>query len=197
MTFLLEFGTLALTAIFLENVIFSRALGTSRMLGVLKRRPDLFRFGLLLTGITVLSSCLSYPVSLALRTYEVKSYFRPFVYLAVVTLVYVAVYWVARQYLPRFFARISPHLTFATFNCAVLGTIFLAADQNYSFAKWVGFGLGSGLGFTFASLLVREGTRRLALCDVPKAFRGFPLQLMYLGLVALAMYGLVGHQLPF
>lgn len=197
MTFFVEFATLALTAIFLENVIFSRALGASRMLGVLKRRPDMLAFGLSLTVITLLASCLSYPLSVFLRAYEVKAYLRPVAYVLAVTAVYAGIYAGTRQFLPKLFVRIGRHLTFASFNCAVLGALFLAADQNYNFAKSVGFGLGSGLGFTLAMLLVSEGSRRLLLCDVPRSFRGFPIQLLYIGFVALAMYGLVGHQLPF
>ena len=197
MTFFLEFTSLALTAVFLENVIFSRALGTSRMLGVLKRRSDILAFGITVTCITLLAAALSYPMGILLQGYEVKSYFRPLAYVLCVAAVYLAVYTGTKHFLPKLFLRIGRHLTFASFNCAVLGSIFLSANQSFTFAKSLGFGFGSGLGFTLATLLVAEGSRRLLLCDVPKSFRGFPILLIYIGLVALSLYGLVGHQLPF
>ena len=35
----------------------------------------------------------------------------------------------------------------------------------------------------------------LDFCDIPKAFRGAPILFIYLGLISLALFGLVGHQL--
>ena len=84
----------------------------------------------------------------------------------------------------------------AAFSCAVLGTILIAFSGGYGFVKTVGFAFGSGIGYTAALLLVREGRRRIALSDVPRAFRGLPIMLLYIGILSLAIYGLIGHQLP-
>ena len=46
------------------------------------------------------------------------------------------------------------------------------------------------------TLPVRVEEGRLAICNVPRAFQGLPIRLMYIGLLALATYGLIGHQLP-
>ena len=52
------------------------------------------------------------------------------------------------------------------------------------------------LGFGLAVIIVGYGLTRLEYCRVPKIFRGVPIALIYLGLLSLAFYGLVGHQLP-
>lgn len=197
MTFLTEFTLMSLTAIFLENVIFSRALGTSRMFATLKKGHNLLLFGSLLTLMTVLASATIYPLNLLLQNYSVKTYYRPVLYVLVIILLYVGVYFLSKQLFPAAHAKLADMLMFATFNCALLGAVLLSIDQTFNFVKMLGFGFGSGVGFTLAMLLMREGKRRLALCNVPKSFRGFPVSLMYLGMIALAMYGLVGHQLPF
>lgn len=197
MTFFAEFTLMALTAIFLENLIFSRALGASRMLSTVKQGKSLPVFGVLLTAMTVLASIAIYPLNLLLTEAQIKVYYRPVLYVLVITALYAAVYLTLKKLLPAAHAKLGSMLTFATFNCAMLGSVLLTIDQTFNFAKTVGFGLGSGIGFTLAMLLMREGKRRLALCNVPKSFRGFPVSLLYLGMVALAMYGLVGHQLPF
>ena len=199
MTFLFEFMGLAVTAIFLENVIFSRALGTSRMLALLKSEKNLFTFGAVLTVMTTLASLPIHYLNRLLENLAVQTriWMRPFLFVVAVTLLYILVYLGCTHLLPGLFAKIGKLLTFATFNCALLGSVFLTADQNFNLAKTLGFGFGSGVGFTVATFLVFEGKRRLMLSDVPKSFRGFPITLLYLGLVALAMYGLVGHQLPF
>ena len=56
-----------------------------------------------------------------------------------------------------------------------------------------GFGLGSGLGYLLAVMLVTEADRRLRSEAIPEAFRGLPITLVYIGVLALAIYGFTGH----
>ena len=43
-----------------------------------------------------------------------------------------------------------------------------------------------------AVLVVDEGRRRLRSKDIPHIFRGLPSVLIYIGILSLAIYGLVG-----
>ena len=83
-------------------------------------------------------------------------------------------------------------LPMATFNCCVLGTLLVAASQNYNLLQSIGFGFGSGVGYLVAVLVVDEGRRRLRSKDIPHIFRGLPSVLIYIGILSLAIYGLVG-----
>ena len=44
-----------------------------------------------------------------------------------------------------------------------------------------------------AVLLVTEARHRLRSKAIPKAFRGLPITLVYIGVLALAIYGFTGH----
>ena len=57
----------------------------------------------------------------------------------------------------------------------------------------LGFGLGSGIGYVLAVLLVTEARHRLRSKAIPEAFRGLPITLVYIGVLALAIYGFTGH----
>ena len=48
-----------------------------------------------------------------------------------------------------------------------------------------------------AVLVVREGARKLDNEDVPATFRGLPVTLLYIGILALAIYGFTGHLISF
>ena len=71
-----------------------------------------------------------------------------------------------------------------------------AMAQVASLAQSLGYGLGTGIGFTAALCLVDEAKHQLKRCAVPSSFRGMPVLFLYLGLVSLAIYGLTGHPLP-
>ena len=73
-----------------------------------------------------------------------------------------------------------------------LRPLLVAASQNYNLLQSIGFGFGSGVGYLVAVLVVDEGRRRLRSKDIPHIFRGLPSVLIYIGILSLAIYGLVG-----
>ena len=51
----------------------------------------------------------------------------------------------------------------------------------------------NGVGYLVAVFIVDEGRRRLRSKDVPSIFQGLPASLIYIGILSLAIYGLLGH----
>ena len=73
------------------------------------------------------------------------------------------------------------------------GTVLVERTQSFTLGQSLGFGLGSGLGYVLAVLLVTEARHRLRSKAIPEAFRGLPITLVYIGVLALAIYGFTGH----
>ena len=74
----------------------------------------------------------------------------------------------------------------------MLGTVLVERTQSFTLEQSMGFGLGSGLGYLLAVMLVTELT---AVCAArpPGGVRGLPITLIYIGVLALAIYGFTGH----
>ena len=118
---------------------------------------------------------------------------RPLVYLTCGVLA-MAITWVLLFVLPRRQRQACrAQLTLGGCSTAVLGTLLICANQNYTMVQSIAFGLGSALGYVFIIFIVREGRRRLRSKDVPSIFQGLPSSLIYIGVLSLAIYGLVGH----
>ena len=119
---------------------------------------------------------------------------RPLVYLAcvaVVSLFEFLVLWAARgRHHGGQLLRILPA---AAVNSGVLGTVLVERTQSFTLEQSMGFGLGSGLGYLLAVMLVTEADHRLRSEAIPEAFRGLPITLVYVGVLALAIYGFTGH----
>ncbi len=199
--FFSEMAACALIAMFVENTIFTRALGTSSVLLMLRKKFNLFLFGVILTIITTLSSI---GVSIAqpfINHLEYKSYLMPLIYVLIIGLVYVLTLIFCAKFLKKQMPQIRPMIHMSAFNCAVLGALLLSNTNNViqleTAAGVIGFGLGSGIGFTLAAYLILIAYDRLNSEKIPKAFRGFPITLIYIGILSLAFYGLIGHELPF
>ncbi|MBC8570425.1 Rnf-Nqr domain containing protein [Zongyangia hominis] len=191
-----QFFLMALVAVFTENAIFTRALGASRALIELRSSRSTVLFGAVLTAITFLSSLLCYPANIFLRKLPYYLYLEPLVFVFCIGAVYAVIHLLMSRFLPKAYKRVSKMLPMATFNSALLGAILVALHQSFDLPKTLGFGLGTGIGFTFAALLICEGQKRMELSRLPRSFRGLPATLLFIGILSLAFYGLIGHQLP-
>ena len=196
MSFIFQFLTMMLTALFVENIIFTRALGTSWLFYLTKNPKEILKYTLLLTGVTTLSGIIGYPLRGLLHSHEMSHVLVPIMFIAITAAVYLAAYFVIIKFFPEKFENPGLNLGTAVFNCAALGTLLVPANIRLDLISTVGYGIGMSLGFGFATLLLGYGLTRLEYCRVPKIFRGVPIALIYLGLLSLAFYGLVGHQLP-
>lgn len=197
MELLAQFFTASMIAILVENLVLSRGLGTSTVLFSARGAKPIFMFGSLLTLMTILSSAAAFGVNLLVGSLPIKIYVRPIAFILAMTVAYYIVYLTLGRFMKSTGEYVRRYLGYATFNCAVLGAVYLAVNGKYDLVQTIGFGLGAGIGFTLASLLIAEGRRRVEMAAVPKAFKGLPVTLLYIGILSLAFFGLIGHQLPF
>ena len=64
--------------------------------------------------------------------------------------------------------------------------------QSFTLAQSIGFGLGSGLGYLLAVMLVTEAGNRLRSKAIPEAFRGLPITLIAAAITSLSFMGFGG-----
>lgn len=193
------FFTYAVIAVFAQNAVFTRALGVSRLVKLAEDDAvDSLTFGALLCALQVISALLGYFVNRWCSGMPYWVYLRP---LAMVLcsagaffLVLLIVVVCFRLHGAREIVAVLP---MATFNTCILGTLLISTIQSFSLLQTLGFALGSGVGYVMAMLVVREGQERLQSEAVPATFRGLPVTLLYIGILALAIYGFTGHMLAF
>ncbi len=110
--------------------------------------------------------------------------------MAVVSLFEFIMLWTARG--KRHGGQLLRILPLASVNSSVLGTVMVERTQSFTLEQSMGFGLGSGLGYLLAVMLVTEADRRLR-SEAIRGVRGLPITLVYIGVLALAIYGFTGH----
>ena len=180
------FFSYALLAIFAQNAVFTRALGVSRMVQLVgDDRTSSALFGMMLCITQVLVAPVAFFAGRwFIAPLDNRAQLRPLVYIASIAVVCLA------EHLVLWLLRIVP---LAALNSGVLGTVLVERTQTFTLGQSLGFGLGSGLGYVLAVLLVTEARHRLRSKAIPKAFRGLPITLVYIGVLALAIYGFTGH----
>lgn len=188
------FFSYAVLAIFAQNAIFTRGLGVSRLVQLVgDKRTSSWWFALMLCITQVLVAPLAFYAGRLLAPLPNRAQLRPVVYLAciaVVCLFELVVLKLAKGLRSGQLIRILP---IAAVNSGVLGTVLVERTQSFTLEQSIGFGLGSGLGYLLAVMLVTEAQNRLRSRAIPEAFRGLPVTLIYIGVLALAIYGFTGH----
>ena len=188
------FFSYAVLAIFAQNAVFTRSLGVSRLVQLVgDERTSSWWFALMLCITQVLVAPLVYFAGSFIAPLPNRAQLRPVMYLtciAAVCLFELLVLKLAKGPRSGQLIRILP---VAAVNSGVLGTVLVERTQSFTLEQSLGFGLGSGLGFLLAVMLVTEAQNRLRSRAIPEAFRGLPVTLIYIGVLALAIYGFTGH----
>ncbi len=104
------------------------------------------------------------------------------------------------QFVEMFIKKVSPQLYKAlgiflpliTTNCAILGLTLFMVLRNYNFPEAIVFGLGAGIGFTLALVLMAGIREELAFADIPEPLKGAGITLILAGMLALAFMGFGG-----
>ena len=188
------FFNYAVLAIFAQNAVFTRSLGVSRLVQLVgDERTSSWWFALMLCITQVLVAPLAYFAGSFIAPLPNRAQLRPVMYLtciAAVCLFELLVLKLAKGPRSGQLIRILP---VAAVNSGVLGTVLVERTQSFTLEQSLGFGLGSGLGYLLAVMLVTEAQNRLRSRAIPEAFRGLPVTLIYVGVLALAIYGFTGH----
>ena len=188
------FFNYAVLAIFAQNAVFTRSLGVSRLVQLVgDERTSSWWFALMLCITQVLVAPLAYFAGSFIAPLPNRAQLRPVMYLtciAAVCLFELLVLKLAKGPRSGQLIRILP---VAAVNSGVLGTVLVERTQSFTLEQSLGFGLGSGLGYLLAVMLVTEAQNRLRSRAIPEAFRGLPITLVYIGVLALAIYGFTGH----
>ncbi|MDF3004124.1 MAG: putative NADH:ubiquinone oxidoreductase, subunit RnfA [Oscillospiraceae bacterium] len=188
-----EMMAVIIVAAVTENLLFARALGVDHILERTKSYRAIIRLGAMTCVVSFLGGILAWVFKFALKGYSWWPIFRGLSVLLSISMAYFLITVIigtrkvkTAQSLP----------VVAAFNGASFGAVLIAILSKDTLLQTIAYCLGCSAGLTIAMMLVHSGRERLELCKVPKSFNGLPITMIYIGILSLAIYGLIGHQLP-
>ncbi|MGN0701427.1 MAG: Rnf-Nqr domain containing protein [Oscillospiraceae bacterium] len=187
----------SMISIFIQNAIFDRALGANVVIYASRKNTHIIGFTLGITAMTTLASCISYFFDRLVLPLKYGWLFMPLIYVFIISLLYVISLLVIWRLFPKAFAGIKKYIHLAIVNCTVIGALFLNSGYGSDIWGYIGYGFGTGIGFFLACLLLNIAREKLDSEKIPRVFRGYPIMLVYIGIVSLAFYTLVGYTADF
>ena len=190
MTAFEQFWGFLLATAFVQNLVLTTGFGSSVMLRIVRRPGDIWVFGGFLTGFSLLTVLIAFPLDMLIGTGPAAKLWRPFMMVAIATVLYLIVAILLYKRVPSVYRRVSRLLPLAAFNNLVIGIALIINHQfALGLAGAIGLSLGASLGFIVLTALTAEGMERIDNPDMPQSFRGLPATLLYLGILALALLG--------
>ncbi len=188
----MEIILIFLSSAVVNNFVLAYFLGICPFVGVSSKLSSAFSMGMATTfvmTITAIVSWLIYNLVLIPNSLEFLQYVS-FI-LVIASLVQFVEMFVKKISQPLYRA-LGIFLPLITTNCAILGLALFIVLKEYNFIESIFYGLGAGIGFTMAIVIMAGIREELELADVPKAFRGAPITMIVAGILALAFMGFAG-----
>ena len=188
--------TIALTAILINNFIFSQFLGCCPFLGCSSKVDTAIGMGLAVTFVMGLASAICYIVDIYILVPLNLQFLETLAFILIIASLVQFVEMFLKKAIPSLYSTLGIYLPLITTNCAVLGVVLLNVQYGFNFIQSTLYGVFGGLGFLVAIVLFASVRERIDHAEYPECFEGFPICLVSAALLALAFMGFSGMKIP-
>lgn len=183
---------IVVTTALVNNVVLSQFLGICAFLGVSKKIDTSLSMGAAVTVvITIAAAVTNLLYHFVLAPLELD-YLKTIVFILVIAALVQMVEMFLKKTSPAIYQALGIFLPLITTNCAVLGVSLTNVQNAYGFVESVVAGIGTGVGFTIAIVLLASIRERIDESNIPVPFRGAPIVLLSAALMAIAFMGFSG-----
>lgn len=200
-----HYASLFVKAVFIENMALSFFLGMCTLLAVSKKLETAMGLGvavIVVQTLTVPANNLIYQNILkagALSWLGFADLDLTFIglicYIGVIAAIVQILEMILDRFFPALYNALGVFLPLITVNCAILGGSLFMVERDYSHSESIVFGLGSGIGWALAIVLLAGIREKLKYSDVPDGLKGLGITFMIVGLMSLAFMSFSGIRL--
>jgi electron transport complex protein RnfA len=187
-----ELALILVSTILVNNFVLVKFLGLCPFMGVSRKLETATGMGLATTFVLTLSSVCSYLVEAYILEPLGIEYLRTISFILTIAVVVQFTEMVVHKTSPVLYQVLGIFLPLITTNCAVLGVALLNVQEKHGFLQSAVYGFGAAVGFSLVLALFAAVRERVAVADVPVAFRGPAIALITAGLMSLAFMGFAG-----
>ena len=188
----MEYLTLFMSAVIVNNFVLTRFLGLCIFFGVSKNLNASVGMGMAVTSVMTLSSMLAWVVYTFVLAPLGLTFLTTVVFVLLIASFVQLLEVIIKKQAPALYNMWGIYLLLIATNCIVLSVPLLNVESNFGFLESLVFAVGSGAGFALAIVLMASVREKLRLADVPKALDGLGIAFILAGMLALAFLGFSG-----
>ena len=203
----MEYLSLFVKSIFVDNMIFAYFLGMCSYLAVSKNVKTASGLGLAVIFVLL----ITLPVNYLLNKYVLSpgalswipgmegvdlSFLSFIVFIAVIAAIVQIVEMVVEKFSPALYSQLGIFLPLIAVNCAILGaSLFMQEKDFVNVGEATVYALGSGIGWFLAIVSLAAIREKMSYSNVPAPLKGLGITFITVGLMGIAFMTFMGIQL--
>ena len=204
----MEYISLFVKSIFVDNMIFAYFLGMCSYLAVSKNVKTATGLGVAVIFVLLFTLPLNYLLDkyvlqpgalswLGPKFADVDLSFLSFIlFIAVIAAFVQIVEMVVEKFLPALYSSLGIFLPLIAVNCAILGgSLFMQQREFLNVGEAATYALGSGIGWWLAIVALAAIREKMAYSKVPAPLKGLGITFMVVGLMGMAFMTFMGISL--
>ena len=193
---------------FVDNMIFAFFFGMCSYLAVSKTVKTAFGLGMAVIFVLI----VTIPINFLIENYVLQegalswvgeefssvnlSYLTFIMFIAVIASTVQLVEMIVEKISPALYGALGIFLPLIAVNCAILGgALFMQEKQFTTIGQATVYGLGSGVGWFIAVVLIAAIRERIRYANIPGPLRGVGMAFLITGLMGLAFLGFMGFEI--
>ncbi len=201
----MELWNLFIRSIFIENMVFAFFLGMCSYLAVSKKVKTAVGLG----AAVVFVLTITVPVNFLIDKYLLQpgalqwldpsfagidlSFLSFIMFIAVIAAMVQLVEMFVERFAPALYSTLGIFLPLIAVNCAILGgSLFMQQKEFTQVSEALVYGLGSGIGWLIAIVLLAAVREKISYSNVPAPLRGLGITFIITGLMAIAFMAFMG-----
>ncbi|HNX78235.1 MAG TPA: NADH:ubiquinone reductase (Na(+)-transporting) subunit E [Prolixibacteraceae bacterium] len=200
-----EIFNIFIRSVFIDNMIFAFFIGMCSYLAVSKTVKTSLGLGVAVIFVQI----ITVPVNYLLLEYVMKpgalswlgesfkevdlSFLSFMVYIATIAAMVQLVEMIVEKFSPALYNSLGIFLPLIAVNCAILaGSLFMEQREYKNIGEVLSWGLGSGVGWALAIVLLAAIRERLKYNNIPAPLKGMGIAFIITGLMGLAFMSFLG-----
>jgi len=204
----MEYISLFVKSIFVDNMIFAYFLGMCSYLAVSKNVKTANGLGIAVIAMLIITLPLNYLLNKFVLSPGALSWlgdkfagvdlsFLSFIlFIAVIAAFTQVVEMVVEKFLPALYSSLGIYLPLIAVNCAILGgSLFMQQREFGNIGEAAVYALGSGIGWWLAIVALAAIREKLSYSNVPAGLKGIGITFITVGLMGIAFMAFMGISL--
>ena len=204
----MEYISLFVKSIFVDNMIFAYFLGMCSYLAVSKNVKTASGLG----AAVIFVLLVTLPINYLLNTYVLSpgalswlspslagidlSFLSFITFIAVIAAIVQLVEMVVEKFAPTLYSELGIFLPLIAVNCAILGgSLFMQQKDFVNVGEATVYALGSGIGWFLAIVTLAAIREKMSYSNVPAPLKGIGITFITVGLMAMAFMTFMGISL--
>ena len=198
----MEYLSLFVKSIFVDNMIFAYFLGMCSYLAVSKNVKTAAGLGVAVIFVLL----VTLPINYLLNKYVLApdalikgvdlSFLSFIIFIAVIAAIVQLVEMVVEKFSPSLYSALGIFLPLIAVNCAILGgSLFMQQRDFVNVGESAVYALGSGIGWFLAIVSLAAIREKMSYSNVPAPLKGLGITFITVGLMAIAMMTFMGISL--